>query len=277
VYLGGIRPDGLRWIVIDEPGWLLGEGWHLTPETAGIARADGAGLGKGPIRGWVRPRDGAATLLIGGRHLGSGSGPQARVTVRVEGRDIDGWDVGPATPSFLRVVPLPAGALACASRWCALEVEATDAGGAATDIIAIDQFDLQAPGTPMLGFAEGWQEPEYTPLQGLSWRWASGKAALRVEAGGRDVELQMVGESPRRYFDRPSRVTVAAGATQLLSVEAASDFAWSIRVPASALESSGGTITIETDQFFRPADRGQGADKRALGLRIYAVRVNPAS
>ena len=174
-------------------------------------------------------------------------------------------------------MPLPAGALACSSTWCVLEVEATATAGAATDIIAIDQFDLQAPGTPMLGFAEGWQEPEYTPLQGLSWRWASGKAALRVEAGGRDVELQMVGESPRRYFDRPSRVTVAAGATQLLSVEAASDFAWAIRVPASALESSGGTITIETDQFFRPADRGQGADKRALGLRIYAVRVTPAS
>ena len=139
------------------------------------------------------------------------------------------------------------------------------------------QFDLQAPGTPMLGFGEGWQEPEYTPLQGLSWRWASGKAGLRIEAGGRDVELQIVGESPRRYFDRPSRVTVAAGATQLLSVEAASDFAWSVRVPASALESSGGTITIETDQFFRPADRGQGADRRALGLRIYRVMLKPAS
>jgi hypothetical protein len=64
---------------------------------------------------------------------------------------------------------------------------------------------------------------------------------------------------------------------QLWSVEAGSDFGWSFRVPAAALETSGGAITIETDQFFRPADRGQGADRRALGLRIYQVKVRPVS
>ncbi len=277
VYLGGIRPDGLRWVVIHEPGWFAGEGWHLTPETAGIARADGAGLGKGPIRAWVRPRDGAAVLMIGGRHLGSGSGPEARVSVRVDGQEIGSWNVGPATPSFLRFVPLQAGALAAAARWCVLEVEAKAAGGQATDIIAIDQFDLQAPGTPMLGFGDGWQEPEYAPRQGLSWRWASGRAVLHVAGAGRDVDLQIVGESPRRYFDRPSRVTASVGGVPLFNAEAASDFAWSFRVPAGALDASGGTVTIETDQIFRPADRGQGADARALGLRIYAVRLKPAS
>jgi hypothetical protein len=100
---------------------------------------------------------------------------------------------------------------------------------------------------------------------------------LRVAGAGRDVELQIVGESPRRYFGRPSRVTATAGRAQLFSVEAASDFAWSFRVPAAALAASGGTITIETDQVFRPADRGQGADRRALGLRVYAVKLKPAS
>ena len=94
MFLGGIRPDGLRWIVINEPGWFAGEGWHLTPETAGVARADGAGLGTGPIsRVDAAPRDGAATLMIGGRHLGSGAGPEARVTVRIDGRDIERWTV----------------------------------------------------------------------------------------------------------------------------------------------------------------------------------------
>jgi len=277
VYLGGVRPNGLRWVVINEPGWFAGEGWHLTPETAGVARADGAGLGRGPIRAWIRPRDGATTIMIGGRHLGSGTGPEALVTVRIDGREIERWAAPPSAPSFLRFIPLASGALASAAPWCVLEIQATAPGGANTDVVAIDQFDLQDPETPMLGFGEGWQEPEYAPLQGLSWRWASAKAVLRTSTTDRDVELQIVGESPRRYFDRPSRVVATAGGAQLWNIDAGSDFAWSFRVPASSLTSSGGAITIETDQFFRPADRGQGADKRVLGLRIYVVKLKPAS
>jgi outer membrane protein assembly factor BamB len=72
-------------------------------------------------------------------------------------------------------------------------------------------------------------------------------------------------------------VVGTAGGTQLWNIDAGSDFAWSFRVPAAALRSSGGVITIETDQFFRPADRGKGADKRALGLRVYLVKLRPAS
>jgi hypothetical protein len=215
--------------------------------------------------------------MVGGRHLGSGSGPDALVTLRLDGREIERWTVTPATPAFLKFIALPPGTLASAASWCVLEVQATMNDGANAGVIAIDQFDLQAAGTPMLGFAEGWQEPEYAPLQGLSWRWASQKAVLRTSTTDRDVELQLVGESPRRYFDRPSRVTATAGGTQLWSVDAGNDFAWSFRVPAAALRASGGAITIETDQFFRPADRGQGADKRALGLRIYHVKLTPAS
>jgi hypothetical protein len=277
VYLGGIRPNGLRWIVINEPGWFAGEGWHLTPETAGVARADGRGLGKGPIRAWLRPRGGAAVMMIGGRHLGSGSGPDALVTARIDGRVVESWTATPAAPFFLQFIPLEPGTLACAAAWCLLEIQAATEAGATTDIVVIDQFNVQAPDTPMLGFGEGWQEPEYAPLQGLSWRWAGNKAVLRTSLTDRDVELQIVGESPRRYFDRPSRVTVTAGGTQVWSVDAGSDFAWSFRVPASALKASGGAVLIETDQFFRPADRGQGADRRALGLRIYQVKLKPVS
>jgi hypothetical protein len=216
-------------------------------------------------------------MMIGGRHLGSGSGADAAVTVRLDGRDIEQWTVTASAPSFLRFIPLPPASLACAARWCALEIQAEVPGGGNTDIVAIDQFDLQDPGMPMLGFGDGWQEPEYAPLEGLSWRWASGKAVLRASSTDRDVELQIVGESPRRYFDRPSRVRATAGGTQLWSAEAGSDFAWSFRVPAAALRSSGGAITIETDQVFSPADRGRGADRRALGLRIYLVKLMPAS
>jgi hypothetical protein len=277
VYLGGIRPDGLRWVVINEPGWFAGEGWHLTPETAGLASADGRGLNRGPITAWVRRRNDEAVVMVGGRHLGSGAGPSAHVSLRIDGREIDHWVVPPSAPSFLRFVPLPAGALSGDTTWSTLEIQSMTDGGEHSGIVAIDQFDLQAPATPMLGFGDGWHEPEYTPAQGLSWRWASGKAVLRTSTTDRDVELQIVGESPRRYFDRPSRVVATAGAKQLWSLDVAEDFAWSFRIPASALKDSNGTITIDTDQFYRPADRGQGADKRALGLRIYFVKLTPAS
>jgi hypothetical protein len=278
VFLGGIRPDRLDWVVINEPGWFAGEGWQLTPETAGVAKADGAGLGRGPITAWLKRREGAAILMVGGRHLGSGGGPSARVSARIDGVELDAWTVEPARPSFLKFFILPPGALEGAGAWATLEIAAaTVDGGAPTGIVAIEQFDAQDPETPILAFGDGWQEPEYNPSTGLSWRWASGRSTLHVSSADRDVEVQIVGESPARYFVRPSRVVVSAGSRQMLSVGVADDFAWTVRVPASALRDSGGTITIETDQVFKPADRGQGADRRDLGLRIYSVKVTPVS
>ena len=35
--LSGVRPNEMDWYVIERPGWYLGEGWSLTPETAGVA------------------------------------------------------------------------------------------------------------------------------------------------------------------------------------------------------------------------------------------------
>ncbi len=277
VYLGGIRPDNLRWIVINEPGWFAGEGWDLTPETAGVAHLDGRGLDHGPITTWVRGRAGAAVVMIGGRHLGSGAGPTARVALRIDGRDIDHWNVPAETPSFLRFIPLPPGTLAGGAPWSTLEVQATTDDGRNTGLVAIDQFNLQDPAMPMLGFGEGWQEAEYAPSQGLSWRWASGKAVLRVSTTDRDVDVEIAGESPLRYFSRASHVTGSAGRMALWRLSPDGDFTQVFKVPAAALQASGGTITIETDQVFRPADRGQGHDKRALGLRVYRVALKPAS
>ncbi len=47
VLLGGARPNEMDWHVIESPDWYLGEGWALTPETAGIAREDRKGPGLG--------------------------------------------------------------------------------------------------------------------------------------------------------------------------------------------------------------------------------------
>jgi hypothetical protein len=46
--LGGVRPNVMDWYRIEPPGWYLGEGWALTPETAGVAREDGRSPGRAP-------------------------------------------------------------------------------------------------------------------------------------------------------------------------------------------------------------------------------------
>ena len=77
--LGGVRPNEMDWYEIDPPDWYLGEGWAITPETAGVAREDGRGPGRGGIQGWIRRWPGPATLMVGGRNLGSaGSRPCER-------------------------------------------------------------------------------------------------------------------------------------------------------------------------------------------------------
>jgi hypothetical protein len=201
-----------------------------------------------------------------------------RVSVRVDGREIDAWPVPPASASFLKFVALPAGALQGDGRWAALEIAAVvDGTRTPTGVVAIDQFDAQSPESTVFGFGEGWQEAEHNPSTGVSWRWASRRSVLQTSTTDRDVDLQLVGESPGRYFVRPSRVRILVGGAEVFSVGAANDFAWTVRIPAGALRASNGAITLETDQAFRPVDRGQGADQRELGLRIYYVKIRPAS
>jgi len=278
VFLGGIRPDQLAWVVIRQPGWFAEEGWPLTPETAGVARADGRGLEHGPLVARVKRRETATTLMIGGRHLGLGAGVSARVEVTIDGRGVDSWTVAPANGLFLRFLAVPAGALAGDGSYAKLEIQSWAAGSTSrTGIVAIDQFDVQDAGTVVRGYETGWNEPEYNPATGQTWRWATERATITTTTVDRDVILQVAGESPMKYFVRPTRVAVKVGDQAVFSQGVAEDFAWSIKVPSSALAQSGGRITIESDQSFRPADRGQNADHRSLALRIYSVTLKPVS
>jgi hypothetical protein len=262
----------MDWHAFDSPGWFLERGWALTPEIAGIAARDGAGPHRRPSAGWIRRRDGPALMILGGRHLGGPDDPAVRVTASIDGRTAAQLDARPGF--FVRAVPLPAGSLTSGTGvYAPLEVRAGPPGAAASLAVALEQFDVQSPGVPMLAFGDGWYEPEYNPRTALSWRWASERAALVIHNSEGDVEVTVSGESPLRYFDRASLVRVTAGDAEVARFTPEGDFSERIVVPHRLLAASEGRVVVESNQWFSPADRGESADRRHLALRIYSVRV----
>ena len=269
-FIRGTRPDAVVWhSVAAQPGWFLGDGWALTPELAGIARRDAAGLARGPLVADVRRREEAAAIVIGGRHLGGRGGPVVRFDLRIDDRSVDAWESGAG--AFLRVVTLPAGTLS-GSGYARLTVRAAPESGTALPPAAIEQFDLQSEGTPAWGFDAGWHEAEFDRRLGRPFRWTSKSATLRIVHAVRDVEVRLVGESPLKYFDRAPVVVVRAGGEVLKRDSPADAFDWRVRVPAATLRASGGVLTIDTDLVFRPGQNAS-ADARELGLRLFDVMV----
>jgi hypothetical protein len=269
---GGMRPAAVDWVRLSPPGWFAEEGWALTPETAGMARLMGRGPHLGPIVARVRRDPGPRRVLIGGRNLAGPSDPAIRFTLGVDGREIETWDVAPGF--FLRTVDLPAGSLGGEGRFAALAIRSTAVAGTAPVPSAIEQFDVQAPGTLMWGFDEGWNEAEYTPALGL-WRWTSDRAVVRIVGATTPVRVRLRFEPPARYFDGPAEVAVSAGAHALASSSVHDDETMTFDVPLEALAAADGRIAITTTQSFVPAERNGGHDRRRLGLRVFDVRVDP--
>jgi hypothetical protein len=290
VLVSGVRPNEMRWFRLDRPEWYVGEGWALTPEAAGVSMADGKGLFAGPIEAWVHKSVLAgATLLIGGRKFDSSVQP--RLSIAVDDRpagavsiDADSRialaDIAIRGDRFLEFTNLPAIApLNEGPEYRKLTVRAVPPVR-----MAIEQFDISARRT-LLGFGTGWHEPEYEPATGRRWRWLSDRGELEVRSGGggrsvngaleTETTLHIEGESPRRYFSRPSRLVIRAGATVLVDRRFADDF--SIDVPLAA--NLGDTLSLETDQVYVPANRwwSRSPDRRRLGLRIFTCELRPAS
>jgi hypothetical protein len=263
--MGGMRPSGVDRYLLSPPGWFAEEGWALTPETAGIARAMQRGPHLAPITAWVRRRAGATRMLVGGRHLGSGQDGPVTFTAAVDGKPIATWQVEPGF--FLNVFDLPAGTLA-GYGLARLEL-ASGGGGIAT---AIEQFDLQDAGSLMWGYGEGWNEAEYNPRTGL-WRWASERATLRLIDPSTPVAVRLQIESPRRYFDAAPHVRLTAGGHVVAEATPDSGFVLEGVIPLDVLRAAGGLVTLETDRVFVPAEQG-GSDQRRLGLRVFGVGVS---
>ena len=267
--VGGARPGEFDVHAYDKPGWFLEEGWALTPETAGIAAREGWQPHLRPSIGWIRRHDGPATMVLGGRHLGAGGSAPMRIVATLDERVIVEREVSPGF--FTHNVELPPGALTGEGTYAALQVRALASTGDAAPV-ALEQFNVQRDGVPMIAYGSGWHEPEYKPDTALSWRWVSRRGELWVRPVGRDVVLTISGESPLRYFDGAPVVRLSVSGRELSRISPEDDFTWEVTIPEDLLAAADGTVVIESDLAFVPGG-ATGGDQRQLALRIYRINV----
>ena len=275
--LSGARPVGVDWYRLRPPGWFAGEGWSLTPETGGLARATGKGPDRGPIEAYVRRRPGPMHLLVGGRHLGAATDPAADFVLAIAGTVIDRWTVTVPERTFLRFIELPSGLPPGDGDYATLTIASTAAGnGTRRAPVAVRQFDIQPAQRLIWGFGEGWHEDEMDRATGRRWRWTSEKSVLRIKGPPQPLRLRLRGESPLRYFDAPPTVRVTAGGRPIAEFRPDADFDWTVTIPADDVARAGGAIAIEIDRVYLPGVAEGTADERHLGLRVYDCRVSPA-
>jgi hypothetical protein len=273
--LGGIQPPRVSWYELSPPGWFLMTGWALTPETRGVSTRDQHGPGSDGALGYIRRRQGPATMLIGGRNLGGPCDTAARVEVLIDGKPRASWTV-PSRSSFLEKIVLPAGALSGDGGFAEVNVVAGDVtlAGQLVDV-AIEQFDVQSADAVMTAFDRGWHMPELDATTGVGWRWMENDADITVESFGRNVRLAIRGESPLRYFQEPPRVIVTAGDVELGTFRPNEDFDWNLAISAATLASANGQITVRSDREFIPDEVNGNGDRRRLALRIFSVSASP--
>lgn len=267
-FISGARPDIVDLIRIDSPPrWYAEEGWHLTSETLNLSER----LGRSQGVAYIRNSADAALLVLGGENFAATESPTATITLTLDDRAIDKWDV-PAGGSFFKRIVLEPGALSGASAFARLVASyATPAGKPET--VRLTQLAVAAPSELFFVQHAGWNEIEYRKDLQRRWRWTAARAQTFVNSGGRDLTLSLAGESPLRYFDAPPRVTVRAGTQVLATSQPSDDFEMTVKIPAAALAAADGMLTLETDQTFVPNERSGSPDRRTLGLRIFRFEI----
>lgn len=272
--VGHTRQDEVRWWEIDEPRWMAGQGWALSPDATAASFAAGREPHQVPADVFLRRAREPHRLLIGGSYWG-GTGDGVLV-VQIDGRPVARWPVRRDEPWFLHWLDLPAGALDGAGPYAAMTVGVEAAAdGMPPPRVGLGQFDFAPIGVPMSAFSSGLYEIEPGSDGDRAWRWSADRIDFQVHAGAMGARLTLAGESTRRNFERASMVTVRVGDWVAARFDAGEDFVESIVLPADRLQASPALVTIETDQVFVPFERGESADRRRLGLRLYRIEIAP--
>jgi hypothetical protein len=263
ILLGGARPNEMDWQIIESPDWYLGEGWAVTPETAGTAREDRKGPALGGISGWIRRYAEPVTLMIGGRNLAPAA--PAKVQVSVDGNVVLDQSVVPGF--FLRMIALPS--TAGTGDYATVRI------GSDNPELAIEQFDAEPGGRVVYGFGDGWNEQEYNPSSGVLWRWSSDRSAIRVRAEGHALALTMRGEIEAAST---SHVTVKAGDQVAAQFDVGRTFSRTVMIPKALVAAPETVLTIESSAFYVPAEtRWRSRDRRKLGLKLVECSLSPVS
>jgi hypothetical protein len=269
------KPRGVEWHEIQPPGWMVDEGWALTPETGGVAFADRRGPSEQPIRAFVRRRPEAMRVLIGGRHPSAPGEPSPRIEVRLDGVLVDSWIE--ARNAFFRTWQLPAGQLNGSGRYATLEVVADTATtpGTRRPTVVIDQFDVQPDGSLLYGFDSGWYELELDPRTGQSWRWTDRLASLRIHPADRDLIVRLDADRPLNYLPGPPQIVVRVGHEILTSVlaDVQENLTLRFRIPRAALDRADGLVTIQTVSPFVRQHKARDPNRPFPGLRVFDVTI----
>lgn len=271
-FIGTVRQDEVRWWQIEAPRWMAGQGWALSSDASAASYASGREPHQAPAEVFLRRAAYPHRMLVGGSYRGGGG--DGVLVVEIDGRPAARWPVRHDKPWFLHWLDLTAAALDGPGPYASMTVR-VDAVDNTAPRIGLGQFDFAPVGVPMSAVASGLYEIEPAPDGGPEWRWSADRIEFEVDAGGTGARLTLAGESTRRYFERASVVTVRVGDWVAGRFEAGDDFVETLDLPAARLEARPATLTIETDQVFVPFERGESADRRRLGLRLYRIEIAP--
>ena len=79
-------------------------------------------------------------------------------------------------------------------------------------------------------------------------------------------------------FSRPTRITVRVGDRVVMQSDVNRVFSVQADIAADLLTGDETAVSVESDQFFVPAERSRRTrDRRHLALRVYDLQLKPAS
>ncbi len=268
------RPTDVDAWIVGPPRWMLGRGWAVTPEIGGVTSALGLGPHREPAEAYLRRDRAPLRVVIGGRQLGTDGFAKKTLVARLDGQEIARWPVSPPERNFLQWIDLPSGVPAGEGPYATLTVGVDNPPRSRP--VGLEFFDAATHDDVLWVYSRGWHEPEQQSGTGLSWRWMSGTAHLTVAAPQGDLSLTISGESPVRYFAQGVDLIVRSGDVEIGRRHIRDDFTESFVLPAAARAASRSDITLEVSRTFVPAERGDNADRRQLGLRVFDLRIAPS-